>query len=625
MRAKQLLKIWEEVTVDQYSQQFKKLLGDQFNTKAVTDRLVNSLKKHHRIQWAVRWIVLAALRIYSNRNEEMKNKYLAYVRKISNKSGRSESEIISELDNYSMSDLLGQLEHYFSSNTLAMVPKIEQYTFQWQFPSEVLRTFKTYENEARAKIGGEDLSRLIREEEEREEEGEVTELLTFPNGWKWVNLNTNKSNTESESGGHCGECEDSHSTLLSLRRPVQVGDEIRWRSELTAELSERGKIIQLRHENEKPGKEYHPYILDLLLKTNLVTGFSLPSFEPEDIFKPSDLSSEDLKKLERKMDIDLRNEYNIFLTSDYGMYDPVVSLRANNENEAFELAEDDIRNEFSDYYKNIAFHLEFSVSDENVNEYEKSYFTLHFGEEQTPPPCINGQDHDWSEPQWISDLENSYTYDIEGEYDISPQKIPYVLVCPKCGNYKKSLRKSNNWPEQYVYEDPDEASEQWSEDWLNDKQGVEPPCPEAKEHEWSNPDLEDGSAVSLGYGLSSIDDEIEAEKVEICIHCGNYKYELGLRYKAYLGGIDVLYRDKDFLSSSWFWDFKEDAAPFECSADDGHEWRQLSAERQDIEKPYGEVTIIGTEKCVHCGGKRMELNRLSQEKYLFRHLYEEAG
>lgn len=122
---------------------------------------------------------------------------------------------------------------------------------------------------------------------------DVHEFGSFSNGWKWFRCAYDASPVEGRLMGHCGNRtnRDPDCELLSLREPVTVGGVLFWRPHLTFTLS-KGLIGEMKGRgNAKPGREYHPYILDLLLNP-LVRGFSANlGALPGDDFELSDLDS----------------------------------------------------------------------------------------------------------------------------------------------------------------------------------------------------------------------------------------------------------------------------------------------------------------------------------------------
>lgn len=117
-----------------------------------------------------------------------------------------------------------------------------------------------------------------------DEQGDV--VMTFPDGFYWIKLNSHYCEDESEAMGHCGR---GNGILYSLRKNKQPF--------ITADIDNNGKILQMRgRANTKPKKEYHKYILDFIL-SDTVKDFSYNSFKPEENFYISDLDEEYINKI----------------------------------------------------------------------------------------------------------------------------------------------------------------------------------------------------------------------------------------------------------------------------------------------------------------------------------------
>jgi hypothetical protein len=119
------------------------------------------------------------------------------------------------------------------------------------------------------------------------------EIISFPNGYKWLNLKRSYCSEESDAAGHCGNTGGKpDDEILSLRDKDN-------RVYLTFILN-NGKLGEMKAVgNKKPDKSLHAYIIALLEKPfvkELVGGHWLP----ENDFKISDLGYEDSIRLKRK-------------------------------------------------------------------------------------------------------------------------------------------------------------------------------------------------------------------------------------------------------------------------------------------------------------------------------------
>jgi hypothetical protein len=144
-----------------------------------------------------------------------------------------------------------------------------------------------------------------------EEKNKIIIDLRDPDGtgYYWADLETNRSEEESDRMGHCGTTGYSNN-LISLRRYIPIGKGFTLnKSILTASVDSNGKIVQLKGpKNSKPEPEYHKYIIELLnLKkinyeededTHMITGFK-QEYNSKNDFSLSDLSNDQILELEK--------------------------------------------------------------------------------------------------------------------------------------------------------------------------------------------------------------------------------------------------------------------------------------------------------------------------------------
>jgi len=143
------------------------------------------------------------------------------------------------------------------------------------------------------------------------EDGNV--LLTFEDGYYWIDLETTESEAEAEAMGHCGRTSYGD-TLFSLRRKQSphVTAAISWRDYHGTQDAD-GTIHQMKgRENKKPVEKYFPYIMELLSYPNVsdnvkvvnkypqITNFSTNEYLSSEDFHITDLSLEDIEKLEKR-------------------------------------------------------------------------------------------------------------------------------------------------------------------------------------------------------------------------------------------------------------------------------------------------------------------------------------
>jgi hypothetical protein len=121
-----------------------------------------------------------------------------------------------------------------------------------------------------------------------------TVLMTFPDGFYWIDLESNYDGDEADAMGHCGKT-NKGDTLYSLRDRNKS-------PHITAAIdSETGIIYQMKGRNNyKPIEKYHKYIVALLTNNELkLKGFGSEYNKRED-FSPSDLNKDLYDELLKK-------------------------------------------------------------------------------------------------------------------------------------------------------------------------------------------------------------------------------------------------------------------------------------------------------------------------------------
>jgi len=147
-----------------------------------------------------------------------------------------------------------------------------------------------------------------------DESGEI--LLSFDDGYYWIDLQTTESEEEANAMGHCGRTSDG-STLYSLRKKqsphVTASINTLCNDPNDGNYLDYSIVFQMKgRENKKPVKKYYPYIEELLSYPNVsdnvtvvnkfkrIGKFSTTEYMPEEDFHISDLSSEQILKLKEK-------------------------------------------------------------------------------------------------------------------------------------------------------------------------------------------------------------------------------------------------------------------------------------------------------------------------------------
>ena len=112
-------------------------------------------------------------------------------------------------------------------------------------------------------------------------------VLSFPDGYKWVNLERGSCDIEAKTMGHCGNAGAlKDDTILSLRDDKNI-------PHLTFILN-KGMLEERKGKaNSKPLPKYHNYIIELL-KLPIIKGLGPGRYRPENDFKLGDLTEEEI-------------------------------------------------------------------------------------------------------------------------------------------------------------------------------------------------------------------------------------------------------------------------------------------------------------------------------------------
>jgi hypothetical protein len=197
-----------------------------------------------------------------------------------------------------------------------------------------------------------------KENEIEDESGTI--LMTFDDGFYWINLETTTDKDEAKAMGHCGNTNNG-TTILSLRKDKQPHVTIAWNEDDNIFTQIKGKG------NTKPVERYHPYIVDLIIELD-VQGFKSEYNRTTD-FDVDDLNDDLKQKLEDENPTyienskppsreELEEKYREYLNSnwEYEVFEiGVVNIFYYVDDDAFleNLLDDEIENgrdEFKDYF-----------------------------------------------------------------------------------------------------------------------------------------------------------------------------------------------------------------------------------------------------------------------------------
>jgi len=170
-----------------------------------------------------------------------------------------------------ISDDITKILHYVNSPLHEIKPNITKLSFD-----EALKLTNEWHKEIEA---GD--TKVI-----DDESGEI--IMTFPDGFYWIDTQTTKCEEEAEAMGHCGNT-NAGTTILSLRKNKQPHVTVAWNENDNTTTQIKGKG------NKKPIDKYHTYIVDLICDLECKRHKSEYSRSTD--FLPEDLSEELFNKL----------------------------------------------------------------------------------------------------------------------------------------------------------------------------------------------------------------------------------------------------------------------------------------------------------------------------------------
>jgi hypothetical protein len=149
-------------------------------------------------------------------------------------------------------------------------------------------------------------------------------LMTFDDGYYWIDLETPYDKDEAEAMGHCGNTTEG-TTLYSLRKAKSP--------HVTMAVNEDDfTITQCKGRgNKKPIEKYHKYIVDLMVWENFVASDIMLEYDTGDDFSADDLNPELYRKLIKDNPNWLGSDFDIqkFLKNfenDYEIYNKMSNL-----------------------------------------------------------------------------------------------------------------------------------------------------------------------------------------------------------------------------------------------------------------------------------------------------------
>lgn len=245
--------------------------------EAIDEAVANareSLKKNDRILWYLRAWKVGFVEANAQRLPEPFVARVAadYARRTGMTEGEAKTVGWTVFNDPS---LLTTLRHYLS----LPVPQIQNHSFGNESPQRLLHLFRKAADAYHA------------EASDAFEDETATQIMRFPNGLAWYDLNRSACDREGQSMGHGGNAHrrGSGDTILSLRQISDHGPRRLHKPILTFVLDQHGLLGEMKGRyNEKPEHRYYNEIVSLL-RSPIVHGIKGGGYKSENNFSIDDL------------------------------------------------------------------------------------------------------------------------------------------------------------------------------------------------------------------------------------------------------------------------------------------------------------------------------------------------
>jgi hypothetical protein len=268
-------------------------------------------KREDRVVWALRW---TRINLYLNATKGEAGDPTVWKKITRDLTEQPVDDAVIHGESQNFENMISTFQHLFAMQ----VPKLHNFVFQKQLPSEIVATLREFEKEwqeeqaKKKQVIDHTVHYPKKDEDEYDDDdddddeydmygdrkekvvyvyGDIEEMINFGNGWVWFDLNRAFCDREGSAMGHCGNAaaHQDGDRVLSLRKQIE-GD--KWRPSLTFILHEDGWLGEMKgRANQKPKAEYHDMIV-ALLKHEEIRGIDGGGYAPGNNFSIFDLPEE---------------------------------------------------------------------------------------------------------------------------------------------------------------------------------------------------------------------------------------------------------------------------------------------------------------------------------------------
>jgi hypothetical protein len=248
------------------------------------------LKKQNWITWYLRWVrAMIAYDVFGGYEPTEKQYVDPIIKSLEAQSGLSDIiryGIFRGDHKAQVQRLQENLDHYMGIPAQG----IQNYPINKESPEDLFDKLRKIEKE-----WAEEAKSLLQPHEDDEI------VVQFADGWAWWKLGRGYCSEEAKAMGHCGNVAGKSrpdERILSLRKLVKHGTAAMWSPALTFILDGQGWLGEMKGRgNEKPAEKYHPYIVGLLERTDIVKGIKGGGYLPTHNFSLADLNADQQDRL----------------------------------------------------------------------------------------------------------------------------------------------------------------------------------------------------------------------------------------------------------------------------------------------------------------------------------------
>lgn len=321
-RILELAGIITEGVADKYGQMFSAIPVERDFIDKQIKWAIDNLKREDRIIWYLRYFRIGLLSdwLIKNKNDEqhasISQMHQKFIKQLVQKTKSNPSEVAVSANSIMSARTANALTHIMA--VAEFIKPLSDMVWDAQTPKELIDQSTQLEKEYNDTKDANSVPKT-------EDKQGATKLIDFGNGYAWWNLGQSCDREEGQAMGHCGNNQGrmrEDDEVLSLRKRV-----VRYNKEVDIPcltfILNNGELGEMKGRgNDKPAKQYHKYIIQLLL-SKYVDTIKGGGYAPQSNFKLTDLTEDEQEYvLSKKPDIIAEKTFyeKVEAIRDYGVY-----------------------------------------------------------------------------------------------------------------------------------------------------------------------------------------------------------------------------------------------------------------------------------------------------------------